>query len=279
MGFNPPLPPNLLIPGKQEEPKPGDKVIWIEYEPSKKLSDPSWGDFLTDIENHLPEKYGITYRATCKLTWAHETSHGIHAHLNMTYRKEGDKDRSYGFYVGNNKVAMIPQPKIRITNVAETIPKALRKMRYQLYLVDQAKSWNADPLYLFDEWNAYVNGAITGVELGKRGKAAAIENPQHTKVDSILGSLEFTVYAIYVCMTAKDLDNQYDFKQLLEFTAWNSKRCMKNYHEGYKMEFFNWDDKEYLKELQTSDEAKPMRKFVVDTWGAAFALEVFGFKE
>lgn len=196
----------------------------------------------------------------------------------MTYRKEGDKARSYGFYVGGNKAAMVPQPKIRITNVAEMIPQKLRKSRYQLYLVSQATSWNADPLYLYDEWNAYVNGATTGVELGQKSKAV-FEDPTVSKTDAVLGCLEFNVYALYTCMAAKELDKTYDFKQLLEFTAWNSRRSMKVYHDGYKQEAYNWDDHEYLKFLQTSDDAAKMRAFVIETWGATWANEVFGFKE
>lgn len=258
--------------------KPGDQVEWVEYPAQKKLSDPSWGEFLTDIENHLPIQFGIQYRDSDKTTWAHETTHGIQAHINMTYRKDGDKARSYGMYVGGNKVAMIPQPKIRITNVAEVIPQSLRKSRYTLYLVTQAKAWNTDPIYLFDEWNAYVNGATTGIELGKKGKAAVFADPTCNGTDAVLGCLEFNVYAIHLCMATKDLDPTYDAKQLLEFTAWNSKRCMNIYNEGYKLEIFNWDKHEYLTFLQTHDDARKMREFVIETWGATWADEVFGFK-
>jgi hypothetical protein len=173
---------------------------------------------------------------------------------------------------------MIPQPKIRITNVAEVVPQSMRLSLFQLYLVDQTKSWNTDPLYLYDEWNAYVNGAMTGVELGKRGKAAALP-PGHNSTNSMLSCLEFNVYAIHLCMTAKDLDKTYDAKQLLEFTAWNSRRGMNIYKEGYKLEFFNWDKHEYLTFLQTHDDAQKMRDFVIETWGATWAEEVFGFKE
>lgn len=260
------------IKPKKPEEKPGNRVEWFEYASQKRLSDPSWGDFLTDIENHLPEKFGTTYRDSNKITWSHETTHGIHSHLNMTYRKEGDKARSYGFYVGNNKAVMIPQPKIRITNIAEIIPQKLRGSRYQLYLVNQATSWNADPLYIYDEWNAYVNGATTGVELIQKSMF------ETNKTDSALACLEFNIYVLYACMATKELDSNYDFKQLFEFTAWNSNRSMKVYHESYKHDVFNWDKHEYLKFLQTSEDAKKLRVFVIENWGEIWANEVFGFK-
>lgn len=260
--------PPQPTPPKPQSSKPGDQTVWFEFLPLKKLSDPSWGAFLTDIENHLPEKMGTTYRDTNKITWSHETTHGIQSHLNNTYRPQGDTARSYGFYVGNNKAVMIPQPKIRISNVAEMVPQSMRKGRYQLYLVSQAGAWNADPLYLFDEWNAYVNGAATGLEVGENGKT-----------DFMFACIEFNVYAIYTCMATKSLDTTYDSKQLFEFAAWNSKRCMEIYQTGYKKEIFNWDNHKYLNELQTGNDAKAMRQFVIATWGAAWAEEVFGFKE
>jgi hypothetical protein len=257
----------------------GDGVVWFEYLPQKKLNDPSWGEFLTDIENHLPEKFGATYRDKSKSTWSHETTHGIHSHLNMTYRKADDKARSYGQYVGGNKACMIPQPRIRITNVAEIIPQKMRKMRYQLYLVQQAASWNTDPLYLYDEWTAYVNGSTTALELAKKGGLPAVTgDPNSTKTDAALSCLEFNVYALYVVKATVDLDKEYDAKQLLEFTAWNSRRSMEIYHGCMKLECLNWDNGEYLKFLQESDDALDLRRFVIKTWGPTWAKEVYGFK-
>jgi hypothetical protein len=165
--LQPPLPPDLLIPSKPEqEKKPGNNVKWFEFPAQKRLNDANWGSVLTDIENHLPEKFGTYYRDTDKITWGHETTHGIHSHLNITYRKTNE----YGLYVGNNKAIMLIQPNIRISNVAEYVPNSLRKSRYQLYLVNQTGSWNADPIYLFDEWVAYVNGSEVGVEISQKGE-------------------------------------------------------------------------------------------------------------
>jgi hypothetical protein len=250
--------PNITQPlpfiKKEEDKKfnPGDQVQWIDFQPLKHLSDPSWGIFLTDIENHVPPSMGTTYRDINKTTWAHESSHGIHSYLNNTYRKG---TRSYGMYVGNNKAAMIPQPNIKISDVAKKIPQSFRKVRYQLYLIDQAKEWNNDPLYVYDEWNAYVNGATTGIELN------ILEG-----TDYLFSCLEFNVYSLYLCLTAKELDPSYDSKQLLEFTAWNSVRSMTLYNKGKDV---------YLQEVQQNAE---LRTFVINTWGAAWAEKTFGFK-
>lgn len=259
-----PLPPDLLIPSKPEK----SNINWFEFPAQKKLSDDSWGNALTDIENHLPEKFGTYYRDSDKITWGHETTHGIHSHLNMTYRKSNE----YGLYVGNNKAIMLPQPHVRISDIAEYVPNSMRKSRYQLYLVNQTESWNAEPIYLFDEWVAYVNGSEVGVELSLKGE-------KRNKSDYCLSNLEFTIYAFYVCIATQELDPKYDTTQLFAFTAWNAERAMKLYHQGYEFDHFNWDNHEYLKHLQNSPDAAKLRSWVIKTYGKKWAKDVLGFTE
>lgn len=249
---------------------PGSQLEWFEFKPFKNLSDPSWGKLLTEIENHVSVEDGNNYRFEDKGTWAHESTHAIHAHLNNTI---GNPDH-YCLYTGGNKAVKIKHPKFTITEVAPLIPKSMRKTRYELYLIDQAKrSWNTVPLYLWDEWVAYCNGAEVSVELINKGTY----NPPHN--DSCWGVLEFSVYATYTAIAQKKLDPNYDNKQMMEFLAFNLERSMEIYKAGQKLELLNWDRDVYLNHLQTSNDAAEFRKFLIDNYGEGWTQKVFNFKK
>jgi hypothetical protein len=262
-------PTNNPAPVLPSKPQPGSKVEWLDFQPLKKLSDPTWGDVLTDIENHLDPSMGNGYRFADKNIWAHETTHGIHSYLNNTYNEPGNYVY-YCLYPGKNKAVKIKEPKIKIADVAKLVPDSLKRSRFNLYLVQQRRDWNNHPVYLWDEWVAYCNGADCGIELINKG----IYKPG--KNDSSLAVLEFSVYATYVAIAAQK--HEESNKQLLEFLAWNLERSMKLYNSGQKLEDYNWDKDEYLTHLRTSDDAKEFRNFLINTYGSDWANKVFGFK-
>ncbi len=270
--ITPPGPVRPVNPPTPQKPRPGSQVQWFDFQPLKNLSDPTWGTVLTDIENHLPPSMGTQYRFSDKNTWAHETTHGIHSHLNNTQNPPGDRGY-YCLYPGGNKAVKIKQPNIKIADVANLVPNSLRKSRYQLYLVQQRRDWNNEPIYLWDEWVAYCNGADCGIELINKGMYKPGKN------DSGWSVLEFSVYATYVAIAQKKLDPSYDNKQLLEFLAWNLERSMRLYTEGQKLPDYNWDNDQYLQYLRTSADAAEFRNFLIDTYGADWANQVFGFRK
>jgi hypothetical protein len=260
--------PQPIIPPAPVKPKPGSKVEWIDFQPIKNLSDNDWGDYLTDIENHLHPSMGTQYRVGDKPTWAHEITHGIHSWLNNNMQKGREH---YFLYVGHNKATKIKQPKFKISDVAKIIPTSLQKTRYNLYLKKQQGDWNNEPVYLWDEWVAYCNGAECGIELVSKG----IYRPN--KNDSCWGILEFNVYAAYVVMAQEKHDPGYDNKHMLEFLAWNMERGMRLYHESQQFPVYNWDNNQYLTHLQTSTDAREFREFVKKNYGDDWSKEVFGF--
>lgn len=265
-----PIKPNLeenQVPN--EDKNYGIEVEWIEFGKLNNLENSSWGVFLSDIKNHVPKELMKEYDD--QNTNAHEATHNINSYLNSIY---GEYQKKYCFYVGGNKVAVITQPKLKISQIADIIPEIHRKSQYQLYLINQAKSWNDYPLYLMDEWVAYTNGAKTSVELIEKG---LLKKAEANSTDEIYSVLQFNVYSLYVCMAAQKYDPNYDFKQLLEFVAWNCRNSMKVYHEGVQYKYFNWDNDEYLIELQTGIKSKDLRDFVIATYGEKWAKEVFNF--
>lgn len=249
--------------------RPGDNVVFQTFAASKSLSDASWGPVLTDIENHLPSKYGTTYRDSDKITHGHETSHGIHADLRNYHNKTGK--RANAFYVMNDRSVFVVEPGIRKSAVAAHVPASLRGSRYSLYITGQT-AWDDTPLYVWDEWNAYVNGGAVGTDLVKRGMW------KYGWRDGVNGQLEFAVYAVAVAMAVEKGDPSYleTNEQFREFLAWNLRRTMEIYREGSVMKDFAWATQDaYLEKLKTSADAEAWRAFVKKFFGDQFYKEVF----
>jgi len=104
-----------------------------------------------------------------RYTDVHETSHFISSDLRRG--KLGDSFSNHnltvgynGFYILNGQGVLIKEPSITIKEVAQYVPPKLRGSRYKLYLIDQQKHWNKEPLYILDEWNAYVLGGMCAID-------------------------------------------------------------------------------------------------------------------
>ncbi|HEX5061783.1 MAG TPA: hypothetical protein VFV99_20590 [Kofleriaceae bacterium] len=241
---------------------------WNEQQPN--LGQASWGTQLTDIARHIPAQYGDTYWFDEPITAGHETTHGIQAHLRNYEAPPGHVN---AFYVLGNKAAFVVEPNMRKSDIKPFIVTALRGPRYNLYL-EQQTEWDDTPLYVFDEWTAYVNGAEVGVGQVQAG----IYTGEWT--DAVMGPLEFTLYAIATAKAAKQKDPTYyaTNMQFRCFTAWNIKRAMALYEAGHNMTQFEWDTQEqYATKLRTMPEAEPLREVARELWGADWTQSVLGF--
>jgi hypothetical protein len=129
-------------------------MSWLKLEPSRK---PTESGILGDVDCHLPA--GHIYRDNDKVTWAHETTHGINARIRNENRV------SNGYYCLFNRAFSIDSPRITLRQIADATPAKLRSGKtYKLYLVQQQRYWNDTPLYVLDELTAYTNGALAGIE-------------------------------------------------------------------------------------------------------------------
>lgn len=248
--------------------KPGDGVTWLAFPEQKSLSDASWGSMLTDIEDHLPASYGTTYRDDDKITWCHETSHGIHAHLRNNFNTTGKKANA--FYVGNDQAVIVVEPNITKSQVAPFIPASLRASRFDTYITGQTE-WDDTPLYVWDEWNAYVNGGACAVDLESHGLWTGGWR------DGVDGQLEFTIYALAVAMAVEKYDPGYlaSYPQFKEFLAWNARRAMTIFRQGRTMKDFAWDEQDaYYARIRTAPDAADLRAFATKLFGDAWVREV-----
>jgi hypothetical protein len=274
-GDDDPAPDATVTPPDDDPPMPPDPTagiewfVWPEQQPS--LGQASWGNQLTDIARHLPASYGTQYWDDSATTAGHETSHGIHAHL-----RNYEAPSPFGwnaFYVLGDKVAFVAEPATRKSDVKAHIPTILRGDRYDLYIEGQV-AWDDTPLYVFDEWNAYLNGAEVGVGQVQAG----LYDGGWT--DVVMGPLEFTVYAIATAKAVQAKDPEYFASnlQFRRFTAWNIARAMTLFATGRAMTEFEWDKQDdYAAALRTAPEAESLRQFTRDTWGEAWTATVLGF--
>jgi hypothetical protein len=215
-------------------------VQWIKLpkQQNKNANTP----FLTDIVSHLPTSFGNQYFSSDRVTWGHETTHGINSHIRNTIGGpiNGPNGRIAGFYVGDDKACVMSQPKLKLSQIAGVIPQNLRGNRYQLYFVSQRRDWEDMPLYPFDEWVAYTNGAAVGIEIGSR---TADEQVTLNNSDVMVGALEFSVYAMCVCIAIDKYDPDYlrTNEQFKEFVAHELKRSIAIYKKGIVMPEYRWD--------------------------------------
>lgn len=265
-----------------ELPKPEEKFI-PEFENHPAIRNvTNLGKVLSDIEEHMPE--GHIYKDEDKITWGHETTHGINSNLRMKFSTKttslGDVQllgtwiddihghkvfKSYarinGFYVLEDRAVIINEPDTTVGTVAELVPRSLRGGVYKLYMIDQAKSWNDTPLYIFDEWTAYTNGSEVRLDLGIKERS-----------ETVLYMLEFNVYALCLAQACKTEDMQ--FKNYLK---WNIERSMKLYLDS-KEKLGNAERHDaYLETMKTSTDAEVFRTSARDYLGIDWTKKVLGF--
>lgn len=190
-------------------------------------------------------------------TNVHETAHGIHAEVRNAWTIKLGR-RVNAFYALDGKAIVVEEPSIRKSDVKRFVPQNLRSYRYNLYLEKQTE-WDDTPLYVCDEWVAYVLGAKSGIEDVKVGK----HNGEWS--DGVSGCLDFSIYTVALCMAIKDGDPEYwkANKQFKSFVIWYLKEAKKTYLEGRRMKEFQWETQDkLLREFLTSESASSMRSFV-----------------
>src|SRR5690606_27190672 len=105
------------------------------------------------------------------------------------------------FYLGNGVIYRMDYISFPKLVISQYIPQNLRGRRYRLY-VEQMPDWKNDPLYLMNEWSAYINDAEVSLEDYSRGITPA------NRTDATMGPLEFSVYCTALGMEIKRRDKE-----------------------------------------------------------------------
>ena len=139
-----------------------------------------------DIKYHV--KNGQFFSDT--LVYVHENTHLIDGELFNQYHKPG-------FYVLNDMVFLIEEPKETLKEVADKIPERHRGTHYWMYCVKPQQHYTISSNIL-DEWNAYLND----VEACKQLKIPLDGNEKLVE--------ELMVYSLYI----NDVDQEFLRHQL-----------------------------------------------------------------
>lgn len=254
----PETPPEI----KPEPPKPIEPE-WTNY-PAIRGRQNGLGEVLSDIESHMPA--GHIYRDNDKVTWAHETSHGLASNIRQKFGRSG---RINGFYCLKDRACVIKEPPTTIQRTAQVIPRSLRGGVYQLYMIQQASSWGDTPLYICDEWMGYSNGTHAGIDLAEKGQWTA-----GRRLGTVRYMMEFNVYTIAMLSTVP----QHQDEQLKKFVQWNLERTVDLLSKSKLHDAFTDPSAEtYWKTFQTGVEGEPLRVFARSYFGTEWCLRVLGF--
>jgi hypothetical protein len=181
-----------------------EALVFIEVPRTKQFSHVS--PVVSDIESRLPQQH--QYYDADPVTWVHEGTHYINSQI---ARQKGKQ----GLYLTNGKGVVLDHPQFTLADLAANIPAEDRRTIVQTYLVDQRQWWNAEPLYLLNEWVAYGNGCLCRKSLGQTG---------NTRIDTVRFFLEMEVYIGHLLKMAERDPGYTGMEELKSFVDWHSKR-------------------------------------------------------
>ena len=192
-----------------------------------------------------------------RMTCAHETTHMINAGLRNSLKKGKN---SNVFYLPTGWACVVEEPNMRKSQVAEFIPLNVRGYRYSTYITG-ATAWENQPLYLVDEWGAYINGAMVGID--------DVNNNRHKDswTDGVSGCLELSLYCVALSMAIEEYDKEYwnNNVHFKSFMKWNLQRAYNTYMIGKDYPEFKWDkQEEFFRRFQESPSTKEMRDFITE---------------
>lgn len=230
---------------------------------------------LNDMANHT-YNWRQMWVSNSMTTSCHECSHAVSADLrndklvageafgetlwqpDTNHKKPFTGPNENGFYLFDNKAFKCKEPKVRKSHAAEYVPNTLRGFRFNTYITGQT-AWDDTPLYIFDEWSAYIAGSSCAIELAEMGDMS----PRGTDISS--GPVEFLMYSMGLVLAVEKRDKDYFTREpnFLPFCSYQAARALKTAEKCN--EYFPWDaTKKYL-DLWNSDTCKAYREILGET--------------
>jgi hypothetical protein len=196
-----------------------------------------------------------------RVTNVHETVHSINNYLNNAFALK----KVRGFYAGNGMGILLQQPQLKLENVIVYIPESLRGYRYKTYFVNSLKYWNEIPFYPIDEWSAYISGAECALDDYSNNIKAT------EKLDSVSGTLEFSIYCVALSMCVKQNQENYwytypEFKNAIHLFLIKSEKL---FFDGRYI-FPSLDQEKLLHNLLNNDECLYIRNFLITEFDGIF---------
>jgi len=217
---------------------------------------------LADIESHMPANH--QYRSNRKVTWAHETTHGLNSRIRggvIELARENDEiipmkieasNDVNACYVLQDRAIILGEPDTKLSMIATNTPQSLRGMSFELYLKSQQRYWENEPLYVLDEWSAYTNGLSTALDTdGGDGQYS-----------DALQSLEFMGYSLVL------LQIHNPEEELRDFVKWQTVRTIALYNKSKNTSLHSNKQESYINSLLTSNDTADLRSAISNICGS-----------
>jgi hypothetical protein len=244
-------------------------ITFVDMKPQSSIKNDFGSVFYREIHEYVPQKEWFSDVSLS--TRAHETLHGLHAMMrNATRERDG-----FVYYEGGKGAYIIEPAEVydQIRNNVQPKFAASSKSLYDLYLINQAKSWK-NALYILDEWAGYVATSRTALESLKADKWDA-EN-----ADPFSGLATYVYFGAALIKTLDEKDPDYlksnkQFKAVMAMQIERSVNLLKDAEAMGK-----WPNSKgfpYLRMLQTDPENEALRKVVRDYFGKDWSKAKLGF--
>ena len=96
-------------------------------------------------------------------TRTHELQHQLNSRIRNIYGGTGNVN---SVYLGKGYAWVMKEPKVTLSQVAQNVADQYKNSTYKLYLIDQQRYWQNEPLYITDELSAYYAGALYARQAG-----------------------------------------------------------------------------------------------------------------
>lgn len=228
----------------------------------------AWPGVAGDVAARARNPFGISQGY---VTQTHEDTHEINS--NVRNRKGlGGTGQVNAFYVLDGKAVVLAEPlPLTLNDIADSLPVALRGTRYRAHLLTpqrdgrfkngQAYEGWTEPLYVFDEWSAYLNSGYCHVIMGDGG------------VNTMVQAMEFFGYSMQLLILVEDfkLRNprwEYDvagMKRVVKYQAERTSRLFAAMRRDHTVGVERGDP--WLYALQEAKGTSVMRAWMLHVYG------------
>ncbi len=144
--------------------------------------------------------------------YTHEQTH----QLNSELRNKRPGHNNVIYVLGG--IAMhIKEPRITLSRVGQLAQ--YKGSAYKLYIAEASQWWNNEPLYLFDEWSAYINGTYQAAKTKKFSRAKYSLN-------------NATELLYYISVLGKNLPSNYNRADFDELWKYALRKTHITYEQG-----------------------------------------------
>lgn len=135
------------------------RAAWYDFNPAGCVDGKG---MYHDVLSRCDEQGRQTMYDPDPVTYCHEATHSLNARIRNTFPAGYN-----AFYIGKGKCNVLVEPRTTLSVAAQYVNPQFRDSTFQLYFCQQAGDWEQQPLYILDEFSAYINGAQAARDLGR----------------------------------------------------------------------------------------------------------------